>query len=139
MLAAIVDVHGHATIVQHIRIGLLEIAGMDEDMSGEIRDVDAPDRRMERCGVGRVPDAEADDQHGLRIVLREKRDVRKSPHVALSQRLGPGHRVPVRRQDPSSVRRFRHGNDLGHAFAEGEKAPFSGRKLLRPSNDVIGR
>ncbi len=96
MLAAIVDVHGHSRILQHICIGILEIAGMDENMSGEICDVDAPDGRMERCGVRRIPDAEADDQHARRMAQREKGDVRKSAHVTLGEWLRPGHRMPVR-------------------------------------------
>jgi hypothetical protein len=110
---------------------------MDEDMPGEIRDLDAPDRGMERGGVRRVPDPEADDQDARWIVQREQWNVSEGTHVALSQRTCPRHRVPVGQQGPSLVRRFRHGNHFGHAFAEGEQPPFAGRQHLRPPDDVV--
>ena len=138
MLSAIVDVHRYPAIVQHIGICLLEIAGMHEHMSGDVRDIDSPNSWMKRGGVRRVADAEADDQRALWVVQREKWNVSQGAHIALAEWLRSRHWMPVRHQGSSLVRRFRHRDDLGDALAESKKAPFARRQYLRPSNDVVG-
>jgi hypothetical protein len=43
VLPPVIDVHDHSRIPQHIPIGVLEIAGVGEDVSGKIRDFDTSD------------------------------------------------------------------------------------------------
>jgi hypothetical protein len=73
---------------------------------------------MERCGMRRVADAEADDQHVLGTLHREQRNVREPPHVPLREQIGGGHRVTVGQQHAPAVGRVRDGDHLGDAFAQ---------------------
>ena len=68
MLASVVDVHRDARVVQHVAVHVREIARMREDVPGKVDDIDAPNRRMQRRGVGGVADAEADHQHVFGVV-----------------------------------------------------------------------
>ena len=132
----VVDIHHHARIVQHVAVDVLEVTGVREDPSGKVRDLDTPDRRMQRRRVGRVACAKADHQNGLRGLNGEKRNMGERTHVALREARRRRHRMPIGEQRASLARLIGHGDDLGEAFAQGH-LPLGGGARQRPGNHVV--
>ena len=88
MLPPVVDEHPDAGVRENPAVGLGEEVRLFEHVLGDVDDLDALHRGIQRGGVGGVADPEADDQDALRLVHVEKGEVRHGAHVSLRSDLG---------------------------------------------------
>ncbi len=121
MLPAVVDVDVDARILEDVGIRVAEVPRGLEDLTRQIGDVHALDRRMQRRRVRRIAHAEPDDQHALGVRHRQQRNVHQRAHVPLVEQRGRRHRVAVGEESSSAARHFRHRDDIGDAFADGQQ------------------
>ena len=120
-----------------VRFG--EVVGMLEHAARQVGHLDAPDRGMQRDGMRRVSNAEADDERRARRLHRQQRQVRERAHVALRQRPRRRHRMAVGQQPASARGHVGDLDDLGEPFVEREPAFVPRQCGERPCDDRLVR
>ncbi len=96
MLSAIVDEDRDSRVIEDPVVPFIEIPCVLQHVSRQIDDLENRYGGVERGRVQRVADTEADHEHTLRLVGRQKWNVGKRAHVSLRRVIGARHRESVR-------------------------------------------
>ncbi len=138
-MPAVVDVHGHTRILEHVAVHAAEERRVVQYVARQVGDLDPLYGRMHRGRCRRIAHTEADHEHALRVVTHEQRHMRERAHVALREGPRRRHRVPVGHEPPSLARRLGDRDDFVDALALIEHVFVRIRLRKRTGSDVVAR